>query len=365
MSLLKVLFLGVDPAEVARSKARSSRHLKGTEVLAHLPGRADRTPIRLDDLCLLEEYASIRQMIVSGGTHRNEIVVDAEFQTQARDLADLILDRKPAILHFSGHGSSNGIYVLDDSREPFLYETEKLADLLELTARQRPVRLVLLNACETSPPAEALLRGVDFAIGMSRRVTDKAAIEFAAQFYRMLSRGESVKAAFDLGKLHAKDKQFGEAACPELHVRPGVDPAAVFLCDSYEELRDDVGAPKEQYVRQLQQTTLDKMFPVLKWGPAVLLNQLPGDSTYLWLNYLELCDPIEMPINDRRYLPEGITLDAEFPHGEVLFVVELGGKRYPLGMRYLKHDDRVTTYLELGRDERGEPYLKCFYPNYF
>ena len=45
------------------------------------------------------------------------------------------------------------------------------------------LRLVVLNACNTRPQAEALTEVVDCVVSMNRTITDRAAIKFAASFY--------------------------------------------------------------------------------------------------------------------------------------------------------------------------------------
>jgi WD40 repeat protein len=91
------------------------------------------------------------------------------------------------------------------------------------------LRLVILNACYTRPQAEALAEVVDCIVSMSREITDRAAIKFAASFYGALSYGRSVQRAFDQGvaRLHAEG--IDEAGTPELLVRAGVDASRVVL----------------------------------------------------------------------------------------------------------------------------------------
>ncbi len=61
------------------------------------------------------------------------------------------------------------------------------------------LRLVVLNACDTRPQAEALTEVVDCVVSMNRTITDWAAIKFAASFYGALAFGRSVQKAFDQG----------------------------------------------------------------------------------------------------------------------------------------------------------------------
>src|SRR6185436_1153486 len=59
---------------------------------------------------------------------------------------------------------------------------------------------VVLNACYTETQARAIAEHIECVVGMSRAVTDSAAIRFAAAFYQALAFGQSVKTAFELGR---------------------------------------------------------------------------------------------------------------------------------------------------------------------
>ena len=92
------------------------------------------------------------------------------------------------------------------------------------------VRCVVMNACWSDVHASEIAKHVDCVIGMSRSVSDAAAIGFAAGFYGSLGDGMSVGDAFDLGKVQIMfDGADGgdEQKTPQLKPRSGVDPASV------------------------------------------------------------------------------------------------------------------------------------------
>ena len=91
------------------------------------------------------------------------------------------------------------------------------------------LRLVVLNACDTRPQAEALTEVVDCVVSMNREITDRAAIKFAASFYGALAYGRSVRKAFDQGVARLRAEGIAEAGTPELLVRAGVDASRVVL----------------------------------------------------------------------------------------------------------------------------------------
>jgi hypothetical protein len=132
---------------------------------------------------------------------------------------------KPDIVHFSGHGSSDGALILEDASE-----ASKPVSAAALPAQLDALegeRCVVMNACSSDKHAVQIAKSVDCVIGMPRSVSDAAAIGFAAGFYRSLGDGTSVGKAFDLGKVQIMLDGGDAEKAPRLKSRPGVDPASV------------------------------------------------------------------------------------------------------------------------------------------
>ena len=60
-------------------------------------------------------------------------------------------------------------------------------------------------------------------------ISDKAAISFAAAFYRAIGFGRSVQNSFDQAILELKLEKILEDGTPQLHTRDGVNPSEVIL----------------------------------------------------------------------------------------------------------------------------------------
>jgi tetratricopeptide (TPR) repeat protein len=149
-------------------------------------------------------------------------------------LEQAIQEYRPAVIHFSGHGSSKGEIVLEDPNgRPLALNTEAFDKLL--SAVRGTVRLVVLDACGTQPQAEAVKRTVGCAIGMSREIGDPEAIAFAAAFYGAIGQHFSVKTAFDFGVAAVSQMQTDQQTIPQL-LPCGVDPCRLVLVP-------DPGAP--------------------------------------------------------------------------------------------------------------------------
>ena len=121
-----------------------------------------------------------------------------QWAVRPRDIYRSILDDRPQIIHFCGHGTGNkGLVFEDESGETKLVSAEALANLFQLFSPQ--VECVLLNCCYSEIQAQAINQHIDYVIGMKQGIGDKAAINFAVGFYDALGAGESYDFAFNLG----------------------------------------------------------------------------------------------------------------------------------------------------------------------
>jgi hypothetical protein len=148
-----------------------------------------------------------------------------DFQTQwavrVRDVQSYLLRYRPAIVHFSGHGSASGEIILEDDdgkKQPV--NPRALGRLFSVL--KDDIRCVVLNACYSEPQAQAIAEHIDCVIGMSKAIPDKAAIAFSASFYEALGFGRSVQTAFDLGCNLVELSKLAEQDIPKL-LAPGCD----------------------------------------------------------------------------------------------------------------------------------------------
>ncbi len=99
------------------------------------------------------------------------------------------------VVHFSGHGSPDGLALEDElGRTDFV-----TADELVALFRHRPVRLVVLNACETEAIARQLHQEacVPAVIATTDLLRDDEARLLTARLYAWLARGRTVAEAFE------------------------------------------------------------------------------------------------------------------------------------------------------------------------
>ncbi|MBW4559835.1 MAG: CHAT domain-containing protein [Mojavia pulchra JT2-VF2] len=130
--------------------------------------------------------------------NRDRFVLEQKWAVRPRDVRRAILNFEPQIVHFSGHGAGNeGLVFEDDAGREKFVNAEGLAGLFELFANQ--VECVILNACYSQVQAEAIAQHINYVIGMSREIGDKAAIEFAVAFYDAIAAGKPVEFAYKYG----------------------------------------------------------------------------------------------------------------------------------------------------------------------
>nr|MDJ0678006.1 HEAT repeat domain-containing protein [Calothrix sp. MO_167.B42] len=130
--------------------------------------------------------------------------LEQKWAVRERDFYRAILDTQPQIIHFCGHGEEeDGIVLEDETGQKALVNADTLASIFNLFATKgfatKGVECVVLNACYSQVQAEAISQHINYVIGMSSSIGDKAAIKFAVAFYDALGAGEGVESAFKLG----------------------------------------------------------------------------------------------------------------------------------------------------------------------
>jgi hypothetical protein len=165
---------------------------------------------------------------IDQGSDRETFELIHHLAFRAKDLQRVLLKHQPHIVHFSGHGSTAEMIVLeDDAGKSKLVDRQALASLFKILKDN--IRIIVLNACYTKLQAEALRDIIDYTVGTNNAVGDQAAIRFAAAFYGALAFRRSVQDAFELGKSELNLLGIGGAEKPELLIREGVNASEPFL----------------------------------------------------------------------------------------------------------------------------------------
>ena len=147
--------------------------------------------------------------------HNHQFVLEQSWATRFQDLEEALLRFKPHIVHFSGHGEAEGLVFEDDEGESEIINQEIFSNLFEGLEIQ--VECVLLNASSSEIQASALVKHVQYAIGMPSMVGDTAHIAFASSFYIKLAFGNSYQQAYNRGCTAMRRKNVPKDKLPVLY----------------------------------------------------------------------------------------------------------------------------------------------------
>jgi hypothetical protein len=169
----------------------------------------DSTRLRLD-----KEIREIDEKLRQSEL-RDLFEISSHWAVRVRDLQGLILRYKPNIVHFSGHGSASSEIVLEDNfGNSHPVSVRSLSQLFSVL--KDDIQCVVLNACYSEKQAQAIAEHIDYVIGMSKAITDSAAISFALAFYQALGFGQDVRTAFKLGCIQVDLENLHEQDTPKL-----------------------------------------------------------------------------------------------------------------------------------------------------
>ncbi|WP_448271261.1 CHAT domain-containing protein [Nostoc sp. DSM 114160] len=169
---------------------KESQTMKTILILASSP--VDEARLRLD-----KEVREIDEGL-RRSQKRDQFRLEKRGAIRTDDIRRALLDTRPQIVHFCGHGAGDeGLVIEDEEGKSKLVSTEALASLFELFAED--VECVLLNACLSEVQANAIVQHINYVIGMSDSVGDTAAIKFATGFYDALGAGKSIEIAYKFG----------------------------------------------------------------------------------------------------------------------------------------------------------------------
>ncbi len=129
---------------------------------------------------------------------RDQFNLKQRWAVRPRDIQRAMLDERPQIVHFSGHGEGEaGLVFEDEIGNSKLVDGAALAGLFELFADQ--LHCVVLNGCYSEVQAKAIGQHIPYVIGMNQAIGDRAALAFSVGFYDALGAGRDIEFAFKLG----------------------------------------------------------------------------------------------------------------------------------------------------------------------
>jgi formylglycine-generating enzyme required for sulfatase activity len=174
------------------TRARASRIARQVKIL-FFAANADKHHM----LAIGNEHDAIEASI-RASRYRDHFQLIARLSGRLSDLHQALLDHDPDIVHFACHGTDRAeLLLMQDGGGAAPVPAAALSQTFRVL--RDSLVLVVFNACFSSAQAAAIRDNVKLAIGMNRPIEDPAAIAFAAELYRALASGRSVRDAFDLG----------------------------------------------------------------------------------------------------------------------------------------------------------------------
>lgn len=243
-----ILFLAADPTDASR--------LRLGEELREIQEKLQLAKLR--DLFTLNQRMSVRPA----------------------DLSQALLDLKPEVVHFSGHGMSTGELCFEDEiGKTHPIHPDALADLFEQFADH--IKCVMLNACYSEYQAKAIVKHVDYVVGMNKAIGDKAAIAFAIGFYQALGAGRSIEDAFKLGCVQIKLKGIAENLTPVLVKKDNASVYQVNVSDKSEKPDETETSlkprkPSNVFLHRLKADTA-QLASFAQQTPAIQIIETEGD----------------------------------------------------------------------------------------
>ncbi|MBI2927720.1 MAG: CHAT domain-containing protein [Verrucomicrobia bacterium] len=158
-----------------------------TLILYSCPGDQDR--IRLD-----KEHRALDELLrkhdLPGHTLRRL------HATTVSDFTSALRDETYEIVHFSGHGSPEGICLEDDLHGQSVFiDADRVSRIIQ--AALPDLRLALFASCYSASAIPVLINAAPFLITMQGTADDEAAIQFISNFYDDLFRHGAFERAFN------------------------------------------------------------------------------------------------------------------------------------------------------------------------
>lgn len=198
----QIVFAALEMVEILREE------LNGRESPAPLPPETESCRIRIlffaanplgeGQLNLGREIREIENALARAKLRDRFELIQAH-ATRPKDFLRRILEVKPEVVHFSGHGSTKGIFMLDEDDRPSLMSTKHLAEVFKLF--NEVIGCVVLNACYSDTQAGQIRDYIPHVIGTTQKLSDNDAIEFASLFYTAIGEGQDITFAYEFARL--------------------------------------------------------------------------------------------------------------------------------------------------------------------
>ncbi len=145
-----------------------------------------------------KEFRAIKETI-SRLPYRNLIQLIDSFATKRHEIRTKIIENKPQIIHFSGHGSFDTGPLFDDDGDEINFHDLQLDLIDKLEDYKKFIKLIVFNVCESSIIAEKTSKIIDYTIGTDDTTDDDSAIAFTKGFYENWGNRDEINNSLKVG----------------------------------------------------------------------------------------------------------------------------------------------------------------------
>jgi hypothetical protein len=317
-------------------------------------------PEELGEITFEEEFESLEKLATKY-PQRFELLPVLKEGTP--DKIDRLLENKPHILHFSGHGrlltedqnSIGQIALVDDWNEALWVDAEYFSELLN---QHRP-GIVLLQACESGrlSDSEAFVgvasrvvqQNIPVVVAMQYKVSNITASIFARSFYEEIAKGKPVDQAAQIGRrriaLSPMQNKSRDFATPVLFMR--VQDGHLFEWEKSPRAKL-TQAPKKTPVavtppaKTVSRTTILEKLRV----DTALPDTVFGGQTVVFAVAIRHPDSEKLSVEELK--PDGGETAAKPTPGSLRFTLQMFLNRY--NAFYVEGPEQQTVYVQPGGD---------------
>lgn len=152
-------------------------------------------PRGMESLDIYREFKQIKENLERIGKNRENFEVKIEPYVTKDVLLQILLDERPNILHFSGHGEDGVIFLHDENNFPL--PLENFHQIINIFSEKYPFDCIVLNSCHSISVVENIKKVP--VIGINGAIVDSLSIDFSTGFYKTLASGQDLFFAYLVG----------------------------------------------------------------------------------------------------------------------------------------------------------------------
>lgn len=271
-----------------------------------------------DRLRLNAEVRDIRHSL-QRSRNREDWTIESNEAATVDDLRRALLDFRPLIVHFAGHGAGDsGLCFEDPDGNGHFASSKPLARLFHHF--KDTLKCVVMNACYSQEQGDVIRQEIDHVVGMRSAIGDEAARRFAVAFYDAIFAGTDFRTAFDLACTALDLNNLPDSDVPAFMTSPHLEAPSLIYSAQVPEI--------ERVLYAYYNTPFKDRWPFTTTGETLskTMVQYYGDKVQLAVNKVQVLGTSSMGPEHLRVLlnihghggPQQSELYVRFRHHTVL-----------------------------------------------